>query len=539
MSGSPSSAWHAASPGHRTWGEFWENLTAGRDSITEVPRSRWDPDRYYRATPQPGRSLSRWGGFLDGVENFDAGYFGMSDAEGAALDPAIRLFLEAVATGLSDAGYEPHELRGDDIGVFVGGRTSDYATRAGLHQQILQSDQHFIAAHVAHHFDWHGPNLVVDSACSSSLVAVRLAMQSLLAGDCTTAVVGGGPSCCSTSAPTLSSARPARSPRPADVTPSTRARDGFVPGEGCGVVVLKPLSAALADGDRIHAVIESTAVNNDGQTMAGPRPNPAAQAAVVRRALARAGRTAGEIGLIEAHGTGTLIGDPLELRALTDVFRESTDATGFCAIGSVKSNLGHLLAAAGLAGLLKAVLSVEHGVLPPTLFARTPTRRFDFARSPFFPNNNPVSCGALCIPVSAARPVARGDGSANRVVCGGGVSCSLGLGGMRGRCCASCEALSRLTQKCVPCRGRRSAVEPVYRGRGPHGAYRAHPARLYDKASPLCVHTIPSTAHTALSGIACVTAGAACVTVWCRGASNVRRWQRPRCGCGQRAVRST
>ncbi|MFB9572449.1 ACP S-malonyltransferase [Streptomyces yanii] len=374
-------------PGAPDVGEFWENLTAGRDSITEVPRSRWDPDRYYRATPQPGRSLSRWGGFLDGVENFDAGYFGMSDAEGAALDPAIRLFLEAVATGLSDAGYEPHELRGDDIGVFVGGRTSDYATRAGLHQQILQSDQHFIAAHVAHHFDWHGPNLVVDSACSSSLVAVRLAMQSLLAGDCTTAVVGG--------VELLLDERPylefsaARA-----VSPTGRCHafdesaDGFVPGEGCGVVVLKPLSAALADGDRIHAVIESTAVNNDGQTMGRTTPNPAAQAAVVRRALARAGRTAGEIGLIEAHGTGTLIGDPLELRALTDVFRESTDATGFCAIGSVKSNLGHLLAAAGLAGLLKAVLSVEHGVLPPTLFCENPNPRFDFARSPFFPNTS-------------------------------------------------------------------------------------------------------------------------------------------------------
>lgn len=374
-------------PGAPDIAAFWENLTTGRCSITEVPSSRWDVDRFYRATPQPGMSVSRWGGFLDGVESFDAGYFGMSDAEASALDPAIRLFLEAAATGLADAGYEPDELRGREIGVFVGGRTSDYTRRAGWRQGILQSDQHFIAAHVAHHFDWRGPNLVVDSACSSSLVSVRLAMQALLAGDCETAVVGGVELLLDEQPYLEFSAARAVSPTGRCYAFDERA-DGFVPGEGCGVVVLKPLAVALADGDRIHAVIESAAVNNDGHTMGRTTPNPAAQAAVVRRALARADRQAGEIGLIEAHGTGTLIGDPLELRALTDVFRESTDESGFCAIGSVKSNVGHLLAAAGLAGLVKAVLSLEHGLLPPTLFCDTPNPRFDFARSPFVPNTS-------------------------------------------------------------------------------------------------------------------------------------------------------
>jgi len=161
--------------------------------------------------------------------------------------------------------------------------------------------------------------------------------------------------------------------------------DGFVPGEGCGVVLLKPLSAAVADGDRIHAVIESVAVNNDGRTMGITTPNPQAQADVVRRALATAGRTAEEVGLIEAHGTGTLIGDPIELRALTQVFHESTDATGVCAIGSVKSNIGHTLSAAGMAGLMKAALAVEHGQIPPTLGCDTPNPRFDFGASPFYP----------------------------------------------------------------------------------------------------------------------------------------------------------
>jgi len=165
--------------------------------------------------------------------------------------------------------------------------------------------------------------------------------------------------------------------------------DGFVPGEGCAAVLLKPLAAALADGDRIHAVIEAAAVNNDGRTMGISTPNPDAQAAVIRRALALAGRTAEDIGMVEAHGTGTLIGDPIELRALTEVFRETSDRVGWCAIGSVKSNVGHLLRAAGIAGLVKAVLAVERGEIPATLFCQKPNPRFDFAGSPFFPNPEP------------------------------------------------------------------------------------------------------------------------------------------------------
>ncbi|MEU6426884.1 beta-ketoacyl synthase N-terminal-like domain-containing protein [Microbispora sp. NPDC046973] len=364
---------------------YWANLLSGRCSVTEVPASRWDHRRLYDPVPAVGRSLSKWGGFLDGIEDFDAAYFGMGDEEATCLDPGIRLFLEATATCLADAGYTGAELWGRDVGVFVGGRISSYGRRAGLRPAVLQSDQNFIAAHVAHHFDFRGPNLVVDSACSSSLVSVQLACRALLAGDAEIAVAGGVEVLLDEQPYLEFSAARAISPSGRCATFDERA-DGFVPGEGCGAVLLKPLAAALADGDRVHAVIEAVAVNNDGHTMGITTPNPAAQADVIRKALAAAGRRAGEIGMVEAHGTGTLIGDPIELRALTDVYRETSDRTGWCAIGSVKSNVGHLLSAAGVAGLIKVVLAVEHGQIPPTLFCETPNPRFDFDASPFFPN---------------------------------------------------------------------------------------------------------------------------------------------------------
>lgn len=372
-------------PGAPDVSAFWSNLVAGRCSVTEVPASRWNLDELYRPEPEEGMSMSRWGGFIEGIEDFDAGYFGLSEDEGRVLDPAIRLILHSAATGLADAGYLQAELRGRDVGVFVGGRTSRYSQRAGWHRGILQSDQNFIAAHVAHFMDWRGPNLVVDSACSSALVGVALAMQSLRSGDCSVAVAGGVEVLLDEQPYLEFSASRAISPTGRCRAFDERA-DGFVPGEGCAVVVLKPLAAALADGDRIHAVIESIAVNNDGHTMGLTTPNPSAQATVVRRALRRAHREAREIGMVEAHGTGTAIGDPIELRALTDVFRESTDEVGYCAVGSVKSNVGHLLAASGMAGLLKAVLSVREAVLPATLFCETPNPRFDFAGSPFVPH---------------------------------------------------------------------------------------------------------------------------------------------------------
>ncbi|MEV6116045.1 amino acid adenylation domain-containing protein [Streptomyces sp. NPDC052109] len=365
---------------------FWQLLRTGGFAVTEVPPGRWDVDRLYRPEHQAGHSISKWGGFVDALEDFDPEFFGMSDREARDLDPAIRLTLEGTASCLRDAGYSDGELRGADVGVFMGARMSGYRRRIGLTAAAggLGGDQNFIAARVAHQYDFRGPALVVDSACSSALVSVQTAVRSLLAGESRLALAGGVEVLLDEEPYLEFSVARALSPK-GRCASFDKDADGFVPGEGCGVLLLKPLGRALADGDRVHAVLEAVAVGNDGHTMGLTTPNPVAQARVVRRALADAGVSAQDVGLLEAHGTGTMIGDPMELRALTEVFREHTHGTGFCALGSVKSNLGHLLSAAGIAGLIKVLLAVEHAEIPPTLFCDTPNPRFDFAGSPFVP----------------------------------------------------------------------------------------------------------------------------------------------------------
>ncbi|MFC7806202.1 beta-ketoacyl synthase N-terminal-like domain-containing protein [Streptomyces olivaceus] len=371
-------------PGAPDVATFWRNLLDGHCAVTEVPAERWDPAAHYRPEHELGRSTGKWGGFLDGLDRFDPGPFQLTDDEATVLDPGIRLLLEATRDCLADAGYRREELRGRDVGVFVGGRISSYPLRAPLRPDVLQSDQNFLAAQVAHRFDFRGPGLVVDSACSSSLVSVQLACRSVLSGEAEVALAGG--------VEILLDERPYLEFSAARVlSPTGRCRpfderaDGIVPGEACAAVLLKPLAAALRDGDRVHAVIEAVAVNNDGHTMGTTTPNPAAQTDVVRKALAAAGRRADEIGLVEAHGTATRIGDPMELKALTDAFAGAEEPYGRCGIGSLKANVGHLLSAAGAAGLIKVALSLEHGVVPPTLFCEMPNPRFDFAHSPFRP----------------------------------------------------------------------------------------------------------------------------------------------------------
>ncbi|MER7165756.1 beta-ketoacyl synthase N-terminal-like domain-containing protein [Micromonospora sp. NPDC000207] len=366
-------------PGASDPATFWANLLRGDCAVTEVPPGRWDHRVWYSPEPSLGRSISKWGGFVPGVEDFDPGYFDMTDDEARCLDPAIRMFLEGTAECFAEAGYDQAELRGRRVAVVAGARLSDYGRRVPVRSDVLRSDQNFIVARVAHHFDLRGPNLVVDSACSSSLVAVQTACRSLLAGESELAVAGAVEVLLDEHTYLDLSAARALSPTGRCRTFDADA-DGFVPGEGCVVVLLKPLAAALADGDRVHAVIEAVAVNNDGHTMGVTTPNPAAQADVVRQALAMAGRTPAEVGMVEAHGTGTMIGDPIELRALTEVF--AGQPVGGIEVGSVKSNLGHLLSAAGMAGLVKAALAVEHGQIPPTLFCRVPNPRFDVGRSP-------------------------------------------------------------------------------------------------------------------------------------------------------------
>ncbi len=266
-------------PGAPDLDAFWHLLRTGGFAVTEVPEGRWDTAGLYRPERSPGYSVSKWGGFLDGLEDFDPEFFGMTEQEARDLDPAIRLTMETTAACLRDAGYTDEELRGRDVGVFMGARMSGYRRRIGLEESAngLGGDQNFIAARVAHQYDFRGPALVVDSACSSALVSVQTAVRSLLAGESAAALAGGVEVLLDEEPYLEFSVARALSPRGRCATFDKDA-DGFVPGEGCGVLLLKTLERAVADGDRIRAVIDAVAVGNDGRTMGLTTPNPVAQA---------------------------------------------------------------------------------------------------------------------------------------------------------------------------------------------------------------------------------------------------------------------
>lgn len=372
-------------PGACNASDFWANLIAGVNSIREVPASRWDHRLLY-GNGEAGKLTSKWGGFLEGIEMFDADYFGIRDVEAGQVDPCIRQILEVFAETVRHAGYEEAELRGKQVGVFVGARAGSYPQRYGnwSKNSIVGAGQNFIASLSSHVFDWKGPSLVIDSACSSSLVAVHLACRSLMDGECSMAVAGGVDLLLDEQPYRILSEAKALSPDGRCYTFDLRA-NGFVPGEGCGAVLLKRLDQALADGDQIYAVIEGSAINNDGRTMGTTTPSLEGQQRVIEAALACAGVDGASVSYVEAHGTGTMIGDPIELKALSRVIRKHTEDKGFCAVGSVKTNIGHLLSAAGVAGFIKTALVAWHGRIPPTLHCAQPNPRFDFENSPLFP----------------------------------------------------------------------------------------------------------------------------------------------------------
>jgi acyl transferase domain-containing protein len=366
---------------------YWRNLTSGRNSIVEVPKSRWDADALYSPVQEKGKSISKWGGFLDGIEEFDPRYFQIHEDDAPHVDPLVRQFLEVSVQTFRDAGYEKEDLWNRKVGVFVGSRVAGYAPRIKQPHKntIIGMGQNFIAAHVSHLFNFKGPNMVIDTACSSSLVSIHLACQSLMSGESEVALAGGVDILLDEQLYLILSEGKALSPDGKCHTFDEKA-NGFVPGEGAGAVLLKPLDKAVADGDRIYAVIDVTHVNNDGNTMGITTPNPEAQSDMIREALNKGSLSPTSISYVETHGTGTMIGDPIELKALTRTFREYTDEKRFCAVGSVKTNIGHLLSAAGVASFIKVALSLYHKQLPPTLNCETPNPRFEFDQSPFYPN---------------------------------------------------------------------------------------------------------------------------------------------------------
>ncbi|HEX7842597.1 MAG TPA: beta-ketoacyl synthase N-terminal-like domain-containing protein, partial [Kofleriaceae bacterium] len=355
---------------------FWRLLFSGADPIGPVPADRWTHTDHLAAV-DPGRGqAARLGGFVDRVDEFDAAFFAISPREAEALDPQQRLLLEVCYETLDRAGLASGRLAGSSTGVFVGISSNDYylrQERAGTvdpRYSVTGNLASVAAGRVSYALGLVGPCLAVDTACSSSLVAVHLACQSLRTGDCRLALAGGVNLMLSPRTAILASQMRMLAADGRCKTFDAHA-DGFVRGEGCGVVVLKRLSDAIADGDAIHALIRGSAVNGDGRTNGLTAPNGRSQQAVIREALARAHVEPGEISYVEAHGTGTSLGDPIEMEALGAAIGEASPDRPACAVGSVKTNIGHLEAAAGIAGLLKVVLALEHEAIPPILHFRT------------------------------------------------------------------------------------------------------------------------------------------------------------------------
>ncbi len=367
---------------------FWTNLVASRNAVVEVPASRWDVGRYYDPDPtKPGRTVSKWLGAIDDVDCFDPLFFRISPQEAERMDPQHRLFLQEAYRAFEDAGYAGQSLSNRRCGVYLGMSTNEYALLLARHgalssATVTSNSDAIGAARIAYYLNLKGPAISVDTACSSSLVAVHLACQGLLRGETDLALAGGATLWLVPDSYLAMSAAGMFSLGGQCRTFSEGA-DGIVNGDGVGALVLKRLADAERDGDHIHGVILGSGINQDGKTNGITAPSVNSQIELERSVYARCGIDPATIGYVEAHGTGTRLGDPIELEALATVFRESTDRKGFCAIGSVKSNLGHTTSAAGVAGVQKVLLSMRHRTLVPTLHADTPTSRFDFADSPF------------------------------------------------------------------------------------------------------------------------------------------------------------
>lgn len=352
---------------------FWHLLQTGGDAIREVPRDRWDIDAYYDPEPgTPGKMSTRWGGFLEQVDRFDPSFFGISPREVERMDPQQRLVLEVAWEALENAAIAPDRLSGTQTGVFMGIGNYDYCRI--LAQDLSQVNAYdgtgntlcISANRLSYLLNLRGPSAVIETACSSSLVALHYACRSLQLGESDHCLVGGVSLMLAPGTTITYSHARMMSPDGRCKTFDADA-NGYVRGEGCGVLVLKRLSDALKEGNNILAVIRGTAVNQDGQSNGLTAPNGPSQQAVIRQALQNAGITAADISYVEAHGTGTPLGDPIEYKSLKAVLMQNRPADSPCWLGSVKTNIGHLEAAAGIAGVIKVILSLQHREIPPHL----------------------------------------------------------------------------------------------------------------------------------------------------------------------------
>ena len=396
-------------PGSPDPDAYWDVLSGGVDAIREIPEDRFDIDEFYDSDQQaPGKIYTRNGGYLDSVDGFDPEFFGISPREAVWMDPQQRLMLEIAWEGIERAGYAPASLRGSRTGVFVGVAANEYAhlmsgdSVENLEAYFITGNAlNAIAGRVAFTLGLEGPAMAMDTACSSSLVAVHQASQALHSGDCDMALAGGVNVLLSPASMVAASRARMLAPDGHCKT-FDAAADGYVRGEGCGVLVLKRLSDAQRDGDRICAVIRSSAVNQDGASSGLTVPNGGAQQRLIAAALARAGLAGGDVDYLEAHGTGTPLGDPIEVQAAAAVYGAGRDPNRPLLMGTAKTNIGHLESAAGVAGLIKVVLSLQNELLPQMLHFHNPSPHIPWDSlpvqvvekpTPWQPNGRPRRAG--------------------------------------------------------------------------------------------------------------------------------------------------
>ncbi|MGB0129928.1 MAG: polyketide synthase, partial [Rhodocyclaceae bacterium] len=365
---------------------FWELLRQGTDAVIEVPKERWDVDAVYDPDPDtPGKSYTRWGTFVRNVDQFDAAFFGVSPREAVSMDPQQRLLLEVTWEALENAAIAPSSLAGSQTAVYIGITTHDYAmelaealgTRNGDAYTPSGTAHSVAGGRLSYVLGLHGPNVAIDTACSSSLVALHWALHSLRGRECDMALAGGVNLTLTADGSVLTS-RARMMSFDGHCKTFDSSADGYVRGEGCGMLVLKRLSDAQRDGDRVLALVRDSALNQDGRSSGLTAPNGTAQEAVIRAALANARLQPADIGYVEAHGTGTPLGDPIEVKALHQAYGQRPAGQPL-QVGSVKTNIGHLEAAAGIAGVIKTVLALQHQAIPPHLHLKQPNPMIDWA----------------------------------------------------------------------------------------------------------------------------------------------------------------
>ncbi|MGD1713005.1 type I polyketide synthase [Hydrocoleum sp. CS-953] len=384
-------------PGADDYNQFWENMEAGVNSITEIPPQRWEIEKHYSPIPnQPNKTISKWGGLVKGIDEFDAEFFSISRREAGKVDPQHRIMLELSWSCIEDGGYSPSELSGKDVGVFMGACNYDSILLMNRDQENVEGHSGtgtwtcMIPNRISSFFNFHGPSIPIDTACSSSLVAIHYALKSLKESECEMALVGGISVLFTSTTYIQMSQLGMLSPTGQCRTFSSDA-DGYVRGEGAGVVLLKPLTKAIEDGDRIYSVIQGSAINHGGRARTITSPNVYSQAQVIRAAYSNANISPDTVSYIESHGTGTPLGDPIEINALKRAYRQLYQQYGvektekpYCGIGAVKSNVGHLEGAAGIAGLIKVLLAMKYKKLPKIVNFKELNPRINIKDTPFY-----------------------------------------------------------------------------------------------------------------------------------------------------------